>query len=562
MSSTEVVEIARPAGGDASPDFPVRWENPDDARLSWRQDRMHTPDPVLPMEQTFWDLVYAGFNRAAEAYELPGRLRIRCINTYLYMAMTPVVPPERMEAQGRRAERRIDEAMARLREAWTGEWLPEIRAHLDAWSAFDLRGASMASLLAHLEETLGRVLRLWDLHFRIVLPSYLAMSQFDDLYRDLFGADEAFGSYRLLQGFDNLTLGAGRALWELSRRALVSTEVRRIVEEHAAEDVMAALDGTPAGRAFQEELRAYLSRYGLRSDRWGLRRPSWIEDPTPAIRTLKEYMASPRPDPRTDQAALAAERDRAVADARARLATYPRPIVERFEFLLAAAQEGVVLSEDHGFWIDFASTYRVRQVILEFGRRLVEAGAIDRPADVLYLTLDELRSAAAASPAGDSRAVVAPRQGEVERFGAVTPPAALGADGGPPPDDPMGRFFAKFWGGPAPASDRPDLLKGNAGSPGTVRGPAKVVRSLDEAGKLAQGDILVAETTAPAWTPLFATAAGIVTDTGGILSHCAVVAREYRIPAVVGTDLATATIRDGQIVEVDGDVGVVRILPG
>jgi pyruvate,water dikinase len=73
--------------------------------------------------------------------------------------------------------------------------------------------------------------------------------------------------------------------------------------------------------------------------------------------------------------------------------------------------------------------------------------------------------------------------------------------------------------------------------------------------------VLVAETTAPAWTPLFATAAAVVTDTGGILSHCAVVAREYRIPAVVGTGAATATIRNGQMIEVDGDAGIVRILP-
>ncbi len=125
----------------------------------------------------------------------------------------------------------------------------------------------------------------------------------------------------------------------------------------------------------------------------------------------------------------------------------------------------------------------------------------------------------------------------------------------------MGRFFGKFFGGPPPASEAPSVLRGNAGSPGKVRGPAKVARSLAEATKLRQGDVLVAETTAPPWTPLFATAAAIVTDTGGILSHCAVVAREYRIPAVVGTGRATAEIRDGQILEVDGDAGLVRIDP-
>jgi pyruvate,water dikinase len=121
--------------------------------------------------------------------------------------------------------------------------------------------------------------------------------------------------------------------------------------------------------------------------------------------------------------------------------------------------------------------------------------------------------------------------------------------------------LGKFFGGPPPAAEAPDVLRGNAGSPGKVRGLARVVRALSQAGKLQAGDILVAETTAPPWTPLFATAAAIVTDTGDILSHCAVVAREYQVPAVVGTGRATKEIRDRQMLEVDGDAGLVRILP-
>jgi len=105
------------------------------------------------------------------------------------------------------------------------------------------------------------------------------------------------------------------------------------------------------------------------------------------------------------------------------------------------------------------------------------------------------------------------------------------------------------------------VLRGTAGSPGIVRGPARVLRSLADADKLRTGDVLVAETTAPPWTHLFATAAAVVTDTGGMLSHCAVVAREYGIPAVVGVGRATDLIHDGQIVEVDGHGGVVRLSP-
>jgi phosphoenolpyruvate synthase/pyruvate phosphate dikinase len=106
------------------------------------------------------------------------------------------------------------------------------------------------------------------------------------------------------------------------------------------------------------------------------------------------------------------------------------------------------------------------------------------------------------------------------------------------------------------------VVHGGSGSPGTARGVARVILSLADAGRLAHGEILVAPTTAPAWTPLFATAAAVVTDTGGVLSHSAVVAREYRIPAVVGAAIATTVIRDGDLIEVDGDMGVVRIVQG
>ena len=111
-----------------------------------------------------------------------------------------------------------------------------------------------------------------------------------------------------------------------------------------------------------------------------------------------------------------------------------------------------------------------------------------------------------------------------------------------------------------PSEEHPDLLGGTPGSPGKITGIARVIINLEDAGKLSEGEILVTATTSPPWTPLFATAGGIVTDTGGALSHCAIVAREYDIPAVVGTGMATAIIKDGQMIEVDGDTGDVRLL--
>jgi pyruvate,water dikinase len=126
--------------------------------------------------------------------------------------------------------------------------------------------------------------------------------------------------------------------------------------------------------------------------------------------------------------------------------------------------------------------------------------------------------------------------------------------------DALGRAWANFAGTEKPTGQEPGILRGTGGSPGCVRGPAKIVRSPADAGKLRPGDILVAPATTPSWTPLFVTAAAVVTDTGGILSHCAVVAREYRIPAVVGAPGATDLLADGQMVEVDGRSGLVRVV--
>ena len=546
------------------PDFPVVWENPDDERLFWTRDAMHFPNPVTELEDEFLTRLAQenGFARACEAYDLPFRLRPLRINYYLYTAVAPIMAsPEEMEDMGKRSQAKLGDAMARLDERWSGEFLPEIRQYLVDWDRFDLAGASMPELMAHLDETVVKFRRLWEIHFTIAFPMLLSMSTFEEFYRDLFGSDGTFDAYRLLQGLDNKTVETGRELWRLSRRALGMPEVRKVLEEKAAADVVPGLAGSAEGQKFLMELDAYLDEYGQRGDMWGVSYPTWTEDPTPVIKMLKDYITQSGSGPDEELATLAAERERLLDETRERLEGYPQAVRDEFEFLLKAARESVVLSEDHGFWIDFSSTARVRRVVMEFGRRFAEAGVIERPDDVFHLTLDEIRATAEQLPNLDRKGLIAQRTDEFERFGGVQSPPALGTPPpGPPPDNPFNRTMMKFFGGPPQPSDEPGVLRGNSGSPGVVRGRARVLRSLAETDELQEGEVLVAETTAPAWTPLFATAAAVVTDTGGILSHCAVVAREYRIPAVVGTGAATATIRSGETIEVDGDAGTVRVL--
>jgi rifampicin phosphotransferase len=546
-------------------DFPVTWENPNDERLFWTRDTMHFPDQMNELEGELVIRVAHthGFTRASEAYDMPIRLRPRRINTYYYMAVAPIMaPPEEMEAMEKRAQEKLGDAMVRLGETWSEDYLPEIQQYLKNWDDFDLHGASMPELLAHLDETLVRLQRLWEIHFAIAFPMLMAISTFEEFYRDLFDSEGPFDAYRLLQGLDNKTVESGRILWRLSRKALEIPEVRKILEESAAADVVPALEGSAEGREFLKAFGAYLNEYGHRGDKWGVSYPTWAENPTPVVKMLKDYITQPGGGPDEELATLAAEREHHLAETRERLGGYPQTVRDQFEILLKAAEEGTVLSEDHGFWIDFSSTARVRDVFVEFGSRFAEAGVIEESSDVFHLTLDEIRETAEQLPNLDRRDLVAQRKAEIERFGRMQPPLALGTPPpGPPPDNPANRALDKFFGGPPQTPDEAGVLRGNPGSPGIVRGRARVLRALPEGNDgLEEGDILVAETTAPPWRPLFATAAAVVTDTGGILSHCAVVAREYRIPAVVGAALATATIKDGQTIEVNGDKGIVRIL--
>ncbi len=540
---------------------PFELTDPADEALFWQQDKMHFPDPLAPMEFAMIERAIGhGFTHGARAYDAPiDRVEVRMIGGYQYQSMVPVSgSPEEMAAHGARAEAAVRDAISRLDEIWAQRILPEVREHLGFWDAFDLEGATRDAFAAHLAETWERLLRVWDLHFEIVLPSYLAISEFDELYRGLFPDAGALDSYRLVEGQPNMTVEVGQALWALSRRA--GEEVRDVLLSHPAAEVPEALRATSAGRAFLAELDAYLDEYGRRADKWTILAPSWTEDPTPVVERVQDFVGRPDSDaPEVTTQAAAAASARALADARERLRDYPAQIVAQFEAMLAAAQAGLVISEDHNFWIDNMSIHHLRAVLLEAGRRLVADGAITTRDDVFMLTPDELTHAIETGGV-DLRATVEERLQAIAHQRTLTPPPVLGAiPTAPPPDDPFTRFAMKFNGMPQ-APEAPGELRGSAGSSGRVRGTARIIDSISEAGRLRSGDILVAQTTAPPWTPLFATVAAVVTDTGGVLSHCAVVAREYGIPAVVGTGMATRVIEDGQLIEVDGDAGIVRIV--
>jgi pyruvate,water dikinase len=243
---------------------------------------------------------------------------------------------------------------------------------------------------------------------------------------------------------------------------------------------------------------------------------------------------------------MAAEREQAVVTVMDRLSLPDR---QKFMGLLATAQNAAQLREDSLFDVGLAWT-QMHRCALELGRRLKQAGVISKAGDVFSLNIDEIR--ATLSTTSSLAAEVSERQANNHAWSKVDAPYLLPVSSKP-----------SFWWGwvfPTPELQRhpnAHTLVGLGVSPGRVTAVARVIHSLDEMHQLNPGEILVARSTTPAWTPLFARAAGLVTDLGGPLAHGSIVAREVGIPAVMGTGNATHKIRSGQVITILGSEGKV-----
>lgn len=253
---------------------------------------------------------------------------------------------------------------------------------------------------------------------------------------------------------------------------------------------------------------------------------------------------------------LRTERETQHSAARAALAHEPA-LLARFETLLEMAQRYASLREEQASALTLAWP-ALRRAVLRLGDVLVARGALARAEEVFFVERAELATALAAASGATRLAVRADdRRRTHERRARLTPPLALGALPGP-----MAAAFARAVEGmrAAPSATGANVVSGMAASPGRVRGRARIVRGPEDFHRLRDGEVLVAPTTAPAWTPLFARASAVVTDGGSVVAHASLVAREYGIPSVVGTGNATERLVDGMEVVVDGSAGHVEIV--
>jgi pyruvate,water dikinase len=307
---------------------------------------------------------------------------------------------------------------------------------------------------------------------------------------------------------------------------------------------------------FRQRFADHLARFGHAIYDLDFAKAVPADDPSSLLETLKFFLSGDAPNPYARQEKAAAAREQATQSMLARLRG---PRLALFRRLVEWAQRFAPLREDA--LADAGLGWPVlRRMLREIGQRLVAAHSTATADDIFWLTLDEVQAASHAldnaqnaQPVGDYHTAIAERRAAWERERKVTPPAALPLKSGY-------RFLGIDFSAFSPArigQQAGDVIKGIGASPGRVTGTARVISGPDEFDQMRHGDILVAKITTPAWTALFALAAGVVTDVGGPLSHSSIVAREYHIPAVLGTGVATARLSSGQRIMVDGDAGLV-----
>jgi pyruvate,water dikinase len=530
-----------------------RWDDPAEAELTWWFDLTHFPDVMTPLGYDLYMRPFMqGFSVAMTPPGEPDRFLSRRVNGYLFMAHREAPKPD-PNAPAPTIEERLAKLEGHGRK-WREVLLPEIQRLIDHYRTTDFDALPDAALVEEIERLPEVRVRAGVLHDRALAPWARTMSLLAQTFNEYTGGD-GVQAMRLVQGYGSKSTEAGHALWRLSRVALAIPTVRERllgVDSSNARGVLSELEGDPTAAPFVEGLRAFLDAYGWRNDLFELATPSWAEDPTIPLCQLRAYLMKEDYDPEAEQARLAVERETFVRETLAALEPEKRHVLERVR---AAAVEVASLQEDHNFYIDQRLALLPRRLILTAARRLVGRGQLGTVEDVFLLHAAELISALEGG-AGDLRGLVRGRREEMTEWARLTPPGHIGA---PPP--PKEEKTGDGGGEGAPLElDGAVVLTGNGGSAGVARGPVRILRTLAEADRLRAGEVLVARTTMPPWTPLFAIASALVVEVGGILSHPAVTAREYGLPAVLNVRGATQRLRDGQLVEVDGTRGRVRLL--
>lgn len=517
---------------DDGTEITVDWAYPGAEEYEWILGRDHSPQPVTPMGLALQDDYRSGADRAWEEAgiePLPMFYRNQFAGPFRYGRMTPYAPARMTEINSRYRD------LAKRHGNVLGFWLQYCEPRI--------RQACQELAAAAVDVPLPSLCKAWGygLHQTFTSAAMLreAMARLTALLVEGVGGDATLMVLEVTQGGENASQTIDGEIWELATLARQTAAVRRILESNG-DATLDALRQEPGAAAFVAAFDKLIERHGSRSQGWDIELPTWRERPEAPLSLVRAQLESAGVSPAQLTARSAARRQEATERALAQI-----PSGKHAEFAQIVEELGgyVGIREGRAYW-QMVMSGEVRGMLLRRGAVLVQAGRIDRADDILFLIPDDFEG----NRASDLRGLVSERRREWERWCQVVPPAVIGTPGA------IVAAAAAI-----AAATAPNELRGAPASRGQVTGPARILHGPEEGALLRNGDILVCVMTTPSWTPLFSIAAGIITETGGALSHPAITAREYGIPAVVAVKDATTRISNGQVVTVDGGKGVVSL---
>jgi len=485
-------------------------------------------------------------------------LEMGYVNGFAYKALVPA-PEQEVPARFQRAEEVLAGKLWReqLRE-WDEQAKPAAIAIHRELQSIDPDWLTDAELIAYLERCRDHHAAMITQHLRFTASAVIPTGDFVAHVGDWTGIAPA-ELLGLLRGAAPVSAGASAELERLVAAIRADTRARELLgsddEPGRALDALRSLDGD-TGAAVSD----YLDLVGNRLlDGFDISEPRALELPDALLRAIRAAAEDDEADGSSVQARIDEVRARVPEEHRA-----------GFDELLGEARLTYRLRDERGVFSDIWASGLMRRAVLAAGRRLAERGQIHDPAHLVDAGFDEMRALLSGGdqPSGDE---LAARAGFRIAHTAKDAPPTLGPPPPPPPDlsglpPAAGRIMRAtmvslgMLFGSSEAAHEESVLHGLAASPGVYEGPARLVTGAAEFGRIVQGDVLVTQSTTEAFNILLPLLGALVTDSGGLLSHSAIVAREYGIPGVVGTRDATDRIVDGAHVRVDGDTGQVTVL--
>ncbi|MFZ0015476.1 MAG: PEP-utilizing enzyme [Acidimicrobiia bacterium] len=564
-------------------DFPVDWANDAEKGLFWFFDDLHCPQPLSPMYFDiggWWLTCDHMFRRFGTPFAADWIAKN--INGYLYTAAIPAragIDVEAVELGNRYAPRTpvddpgypekigsyLDSVLPtygdHFADWWANRLVPEmirnfeyLEEKIERWEQIPLM--EWATILEDAMDIHDRHWKIhWMLNFSQLSATLALQAAVDELKPDV---DPTLLG-RLQNSANDRNWDSIEALWTMKGEIQDDRDLAAIFSRETGGDIHAALQGSERGRRFLDErLRPYQKEFGWHAV-WSHEFvfPTRYEQPEPILEVIKGYV-----DTDYDYPAAIAELKTDLASAADELLEgLEGEALERMRSAHDTNARMAPLTPDHHFYIDQGTNAHVRLVLVCIGRHLVQLGAIGDPNDVIYLKYNELRYLMADPEGFEARDLISDRRDEREDAYEVRPRDWVGTA----TEEALAFPYLPLWGFPErlhrDQAIPEDRVEGLAASAGVVEGTARVVMSPEQFDQVEHGEILVCQMTNPAWVTLFTKISGLVSDAGGAASHPAVLSREFGIPAVIGTSVATQKIKTGDRLRVNGSTGVVEILP-